>query len=464
MKGPIHAQQTGDPTTIRRRSTPRSPLRRATDHRPEVRSVLRSGAIQPKLTIGAPNDRLEREADRVADEVLKMPAPQAGGPTVQGMCTECEEELETGRIQRMCDECSEEVQRQPLEEEEEEILAKRRPGRSPLLGPELAGRIQRATTGGEPLGAANRSFFDPRFGRDFSRVRVHRNAEAGELASSIGARAFTIGNSIFFGQGEYHPFTSAGRKLMAHELTHVAQQGWAPNSRSPVRAVLLDDGASATLRRTVGPRSVCPAGVDSAPADPMARLRRVDAAAQRMAAAAAIFLDIVSIDPTIYPDIVVAYRRFFDDPPAVADGFRNRFDGTVHATRAAALSEEMADAADNFRLLAAALGRNIRYRCPGTRATHVEECSAQCVAGDLALSCRGSRMSSVLICPEFWDAAHTEAIQAGFIIHEAVHARLTTRGHPDPFRGRRGGPGCYENFIAEINGFAPSDDTCAAKF
>ena len=76
---------------------------------------------------------------------------------------------------------------------------------------------------------SERGFFEPRFGHDFGRVRVHHDAEASEQAENLNARAFTFGNHIAFARGEYAPGTDAGRRLMAHELAHVVQQGTAPS-------------------------------------------------------------------------------------------------------------------------------------------------------------------------------------------------------------------------------------------
>ncbi len=77
---------------------------------------------------------------------------------------------------------------------------------------------------GRPLDTATRAFFEPRFGRDFSKVQVHTEGQASESASAIGARAYTAGNHLVFSRGEYAPHTVEGRRLLAHELTHVVQQ------------------------------------------------------------------------------------------------------------------------------------------------------------------------------------------------------------------------------------------------
>jgi len=79
-------------------------------------------------------------------------------------------------------------------------------------------------TPGQPLDRAARAFFEPRFGHDFSRVRVHGDPRAAESAAAVSARAYTVGSHIVFGAGEYAPHTNAGRRVLAHELAHVQQQ------------------------------------------------------------------------------------------------------------------------------------------------------------------------------------------------------------------------------------------------
>lgn len=158
--------------------------------RPEVRQILHAPRPQAKLTVGAPDDAFEKEADEVAGQVMRMTEPG---------------------VQRMCAECK--------EEEEEKVQAKEEPGETPSVPDGFEPRFAALQGGGRPLPASERAFFEPRFGRDFSSVRLHSGTAAGELARSVNARAFTLGNSIVLGPGE------AGRDLLAHELTHVVQQG-----------------------------------------------------------------------------------------------------------------------------------------------------------------------------------------------------------------------------------------------
>ena len=192
--------------------------------------------IQPKLRISTPNDKYEQEADRVADQVMRMPEP-----SVQRQPEEEEELLQTKPIiQRQPEEEEEEIQTKPLagqitpliqrqeipeEEEDEELLqTKTAGGLTPEVTPYIGSRIQSLQGGGWPLSGLERGFFEPRFGTDFSNVRVHNDARAARVARSVNARAFTHGSDVVFGAGEYSAGSSSSRKLLAHELTHVVQQ------------------------------------------------------------------------------------------------------------------------------------------------------------------------------------------------------------------------------------------------
>src|SRR5207344_1937947 len=84
------------------------------------------------------------------------------------------------------------------------------------------GNLLQALGPGQPLGPATRAYFEPRFGYDFSQVRVHSDTRAAESARSVNALAYTLGSNVVFGAGQYAPASSAGQRLLAHELAHVA--------------------------------------------------------------------------------------------------------------------------------------------------------------------------------------------------------------------------------------------------
>jgi Domain of unknown function (DUF4157) len=163
---------------------------------------LGKSLLQPKLTISTPDDPYEREAERIADEVMRMPASGAYLPAI-GL-----------HIQR--EEASE-------EDEDESLQLKAGGDRSPQLTGGFAAALVRQH-GGTSLPAPARAFFEPRFGRELSGVRIHDHASAARFARTIGARAFTHGRDIYFAPGQYDTLSNSGRRLLAHELTHVFQQ------------------------------------------------------------------------------------------------------------------------------------------------------------------------------------------------------------------------------------------------
>lgn len=154
-----------------------------------TQKLLNATGIQAKLTLSSPSDSYEREADRVADKVLTMPDAkiQTKSPIT--------------------------IQRKPESRSNTQELSSH-----------TESKINSLYGSGEPLSSQTRSFFEPRFGEDFSKVRVHTDSSSNALASSINARAFTKGNDIVFGPSEYAPHSASGKRLLGHELTHVVQQ------------------------------------------------------------------------------------------------------------------------------------------------------------------------------------------------------------------------------------------------
>jgi hypothetical protein len=212
--------------------------------------------FQPKLKIGAANDHYEQQADRVAEQVVNAPkttAPNAASDTaappsvsatptqIQSKCATCEaEEKQTqediqpmtggelqrkpifasnaddsdGTIQRKCDTCG-----------GEEEMVQRSSDTEGGTTPDFESNLSASKGGGTTLPDATRSHMESNIGADFSGVRVHTGSEAANLSESIGARAFTHGNDVYFNSGEYNPSNSDGQRLLAHELTHTVQQG-----------------------------------------------------------------------------------------------------------------------------------------------------------------------------------------------------------------------------------------------
>ncbi|MCZ7406262.1 MAG: DUF4157 domain-containing protein [Candidatus Methanoperedens sp.] len=169
-----------------------------------VQRLIKSGTLQAKLRIGAPGDIYEQEADRVAEQVMRMPDIQP--QSVQRKCPKCEEELQKAQGEQI-------------------IQTKEASNKASELTSDQETNINTFRSGGQPLPQSVRAFFEPRFGHDFSQVQVHTDARAAESARALNALAYTVGSNIVFGAGQYSPGTSEGKKLLAHELTHAIQQG-----------------------------------------------------------------------------------------------------------------------------------------------------------------------------------------------------------------------------------------------
>jgi len=188
--------------------------------------------LQPKLRVGARSDVREQEADRIAEQVMRMPGPAhvgdsalpEGGPLVQ---------------RRLSGDTPEQTEVTPIVHE---VLA----------------------SSGHPLDAAARAFFEPRFGLDFSRVRLHTDARAKESVNSVDALAYTVGQHVVLGRSVPPLHSSQGTLVLAHELTHAIQQDAGATNRQP-----LGSGALARFPAPASPDSG-PTGVPTLAFDPAA--------------------------------------------------------------------------------------------------------------------------------------------------------------------------------------------------
>jgi hypothetical protein len=175
-----------------------------------------AAVIQTKPAINKPGDEYEQEAERMAEQVLRMPDSmlQRDKPEV-GV-----NKLQTALLSRSVAPIN--SRRQP--DEEKLLQAKTVSEESPSLNSDLEERMSNLRGGGRPLSSASRNYFEPRFGYDFNQVRIHTDDGAAGLARAVNARAFTLGHDVVFASGQYAPEQDEGKKLLAHELTHVIQQ------------------------------------------------------------------------------------------------------------------------------------------------------------------------------------------------------------------------------------------------
>ena len=175
--------------------------------------------LQRKLAMGATNDPLEIEADRTADRILRMPEQSISAPSA--ISHAASPTLRRCSCGGTCDSCR-----------HEDDKLRRKPS-GPTTTAEAPGVVHEVLrSSGRPLDPATRAFMEPRFGQDFSGVRIHTGDRAAESARQVNALAYTVGQHVVFGAGAYGNHTNAQRKLLAHELTHTIQQ----SSRSGIAA------------------------------------------------------------------------------------------------------------------------------------------------------------------------------------------------------------------------------------
>jgi Domain of unknown function (DUF4157) len=196
--------------------------------------------FQAKLSVNQPNDKYEREANTVANTVVNNQGStsvvqQKEISGIQRLSTAMEEEklgsndagmlrdkeIQTKpEIQRMCPEC---------EKEKEGMIQQTSEGTAATASTTLSNRIESSAGNGKSLPQKTLNQMQSSFGVDFSHVNVHTDSASVQMNRELNAQAFTHGSDIYFNSGKYNPETSGGKLLLAHELTHVVQQGAANN-------------------------------------------------------------------------------------------------------------------------------------------------------------------------------------------------------------------------------------------
>lgn len=160
---------------------------------------LRPFNFQHELKVSQPGDVYEQEADQLADQIIRMP-----DKTVQRKYKSCRMKEDEVKISRKASVAGMEV------------------------SDDAASAMEAMRGGGVPLDQSTRNTMESNFGFDFGNVRIHTDERAASSAESVSALAYAMGNDIVFGQGQYQPNTSEGKRLIAHELSHVMQQSAYP--------------------------------------------------------------------------------------------------------------------------------------------------------------------------------------------------------------------------------------------
>ncbi len=218
-------------------------------------------AVQTKLTVGPSDDKYEKEADSVADAVVHNmnTRPATPGhlssvqtkpsvtPLLQTKCSECEEgekqqekekdKKHSGLQRKPIFESNEEPEEETLQmkcdhcEKEDKKLQRKSDGTAAPAPASVVAGLNSSSGSGSPLSPETNSSMSSAFGRDFSHVRVHTDQQAAAMNKELNAQAFTHGNDIYFGQGKYSANDTAGKHLLAHELTHTIQQTGGVNTK-----------------------------------------------------------------------------------------------------------------------------------------------------------------------------------------------------------------------------------------
>jgi hypothetical protein len=176
--------------------------------------------IQRKMTVGSRGDQYEQEADRVAEQVM----------ATSGATTRQQPKANGNGIQHFSfDSATSQKPAWSGSEQANPILQSKASGLNRELEPSpwLEQQLNHTNGGGSPLPRSAKTFMEHRMGHDFSSVRVHTDSQSAKLSSEIQAKAFTTGKNIYFNQGQFSPETHSGKRLIAHELTHVVQQSGA---------------------------------------------------------------------------------------------------------------------------------------------------------------------------------------------------------------------------------------------
>ncbi|MFC1968534.1 DUF4157 domain-containing protein [Chloroflexota bacterium] len=298
-----------------------------------VQRLVESMGVQAKLTVSSPNDVYEQEADRVAgavtrtintpvqrqaeeeEEPVQVKASQIQcqeeeeeelqpKPLLQRQAEEEEEPVQMKASQIQCQEEEEEELQPKLllqhqAEEEEEVQAQSAGSQPDKVSNSIEARIDNARGRGHPLSDNVRAPMEQAFRADFSNVRVHTGPEADTLNQKLSARAFTTGHDVFFRDGEYSPGSDSGRKVIAHELTHVVQQTGAnkaqrqaPEEEEELVQMQPNEGNQATVYESSG----------NAPKIAQGVAQPVEGVVQRMVVAAADDIGKVT-DPLVWNNL-----------------------------------------------------------------------------------------------------------------------------------------------------------------
>lgn len=182
--------------------------------------------LQTKLSINRQGDKYEQEADRVAEQVMRVSIPLA----IRRSNREKNNQAKPISEQTMFS-----IQKQVDKGKEGIIITKKVGEPIPQVSSGLKDQFHFLKDHGNPMAETLRDFIEPRFGCNFSNVRIHADSNSAKMSEELKAEAFSYGRDIYFGAGKYRPGSESGKRLLAHELTHILQQQFEPKSSGSVQ-------------------------------------------------------------------------------------------------------------------------------------------------------------------------------------------------------------------------------------
>ncbi|HEX3717785.1 MAG TPA: DUF4157 domain-containing protein [Verrucomicrobiae bacterium] len=341
---------------------------------PSAKSAKTASKVaSSNLRVGEANDAFEREADSAADQIMAGSAGAADWALADvSIGTRLQRKCACGGSGE-CEECK-----------DKETLHRKASGDAPANGvPPVVHSVLNSP--GRPLDHSAQSFFGNRFGRDFGNVRIHTDSTAAESASSVNALAYTVGNHVVFGHGQFAPSTHEGGHLLAHELSHVIQQ---------------ENGAVPALRRQSKPQPQPKA--PPKPVPPVAPTKQQK----------------VLIDEALRAAAIRAQLALFQVRGAVDPGPENRGDRTIESRwRAQELAKVMFQwDKPNMDQVEQVVSSMVNILTPGPDVKVAGANDREC--GDRAAYVRGLQ-PPVVLCPAFFSGCAEERVRT--MIHESAH-------------------------------------------
>lgn len=495
--GPNESRAGRTPSSVREREhvgAGRTREHAAADHPPSQlqrthgnRAVQRlvSERVRPTLEVDEPGDRYEREAERVAEQVTRGPGEYGAGPRVQRTCARCRARLRQGKPLD-CADCERRLQRvrSPGSVRTGHPRADRAVGGgcgrcrgesppravadpAPVDVPPVVGEVVRSP--GRPLEPSTRTFMEGRFGYGFDHVRVHTDRNAADSARALNARAYTVGADIVFAAGAFRPGTAAGRRLLAHELTHVVQQGVrraTPRSHgSPVRR---SSGTAEPGLDTVRGQGRSPYGSRN-PGLPVRISPTARGRVQRQPA----FVDCNEYHRCTVIEAMAPAKRMVNDvisalePVAAGTVTSGRIVNLLNVHFRVGAVDDAPTILRNFQRIAGELDRSVNYVC------HLRappDCTSERGVVSAYTACAPG--ADVDLCPSFHALGCEE--RARQLVHEAVHhlggdfcrdrayvgeGRYTTLGHGEAMKN----PDTYAQFAKMVSMSVPSCRDCSRE-